>query len=64
MATGTVEEASARLMAAVREDGVAIGQLNDGYIVAFDKDVMQELMDKHPDAEEIVIFVRLRESLN
>jgi len=53
-----------RLMESVKKDGVAVGTVSDGYIVVFDKDTLQQLVDMNEDSEQLVIFVKTREGMN
>jgi hypothetical protein len=42
----------------VELNGVVCSSVKDGHVLAFKKDFLQKLIDKHPDKERVIIFVQ------
>lgn len=41
-----------------KNKGVAVSIVKDGFVLAFKRDTMQQLLTKYPDNDQFVIFVK------
>lgn len=41
--------------------GVAVTKVNDGHVFGFTRKHLQAMLDKHPENEQFMIFVKARE---
>jgi hypothetical protein len=46
------------LLKTLETQGAAVSTVKDGHIVLFTRKMLQEMMDKNPDQEKFIIFLK------
>lgn len=52
------ENATAFIIKTMETQGIATASVSDGRIIMFKREYMQNLMAKHPEQEQFVIFIK------
>jgi hypothetical protein len=48
----------------VDANGVAVSSVKDGHILVFKKSYLKDILDKNPDSDKLIIFVKKPEFKN